>query len=153
MEIVEILLNVSFWAAATRIATPLIFGTLGGELAGIPVLGLPGNPVSASVTAAIFLRAAMQKMQGIPEDSGPAPTAILGVDLGKNGWRQDYMRARLTTDEDGGLVAMPFDRQDSSMQARMAAADCLIVRAPEAAPAKKGQRVEIVRLGFGTVLF
>ena len=45
MEIVEILLTVSFWAAATRIATPLIFGTLGElicERAGVLNLGIEG---------------------------------------------------------------------------------------------------------------
>ena len=146
-------MDLGFYKVAMRPGKPLIFGTLGGALAGIPVLGLPGNPVSAGVTAAIFLAAAMQKMLAIPEDSGPGPTAILGRDLEKNGWRQDYMRAALTYDNDGNPVATPFDAQDSSMQARLAKADCLVVRAPEAAAAKKGQRVEIIRLGFGSVVF
>ncbi len=117
----------------------------GGALAGIPV--------SAGVTAAIFLKAAMEKMLGIPENTGPAATAVLSSDLGKNGWRQDYMRARLSHDKDGNLVATPFEAQDSSMQARLAEAGCLIVRPPEAPPAKKGVRVEIIPLGVGTVLF
>lgn len=45
MDILEILLTVSFWAAATRIATPLIFGTLGElicERAGVLNLGIEG---------------------------------------------------------------------------------------------------------------
>jgi len=147
-------MDLSFYKVAMRPGKPLIFGTLrGGTLAGIAVLGLPGNPVSAGVTAAIFLRAAMEKMLGIPENTGPAATAVLSSDLGKNGWRQDYMRGRLSHDKDGNLMATPFEAQDSSMQARLAEAGCLIVRAPEAPPAKKGERVEIIPLAVGTVLF
>jgi len=142
-------MDLGFYKVAMRPGKPLIFGTL----AGIPVLGLPGNPVSAGVTAAIFLKAAMEKMLGIPENTGPAATAVLSSDLGKNGWRQDYMRARLSHDKDGNLVATPFEAQDSSMQARLAEAGCLIVRAPDAPPAKKGERVEIIPLAVGTVLF
>jgi len=147
-------MDLGFYKVAMRPGKPLIFGTLrGGALAGIPVLGLPGNPVSAGVTAAIFLKAAMEKMLGIPDNTGPAATAVLSSDLGKNGWRQDYMRARLSHDKDGNLVATPFEAQDSSMQARLAEAGCLIVRAPDAPPAKKGERVEIIPLAVGTVLF
>ncbi len=147
-------MDLDFYKVAMRPGKPLIFGTLrGGTLAGIAVLGLPGNPVSAGVTAAIFLRAAMEKMLGIPENTGPATTAVLSSDLGKNGWRQDYMRGRLSHDKDGNLMATPFEAQDSSMQARLAEAGCLIVRAPEAPPAKKGERVEIIPLAVGTVLF
>jgi molybdopterin molybdotransferase len=43
-------------------------------------------------------------------------------------------------------VATPFDRQDSSMIATLARADCLIVRAPNAPPARAGDPVTVVAL-------
>jgi len=142
-------MDLGFYRVAMRPGKPLIFGHLGG----VPVLGLPGNPVSAGVTSAIFLQAAMAVMLGL-ENGGNAPSAaLLGRDLGPNDFRQDYLRATLATDADGNLVATPFERQDSAMMERLAKADCLIVRAPEAPAAKKGDRVEIVMLGGGMVAF
>ena len=57
-----------------------------------------------------------------------------------------YLRATLARDAEGGLVATPFGKQDSSMLSRLARADCLIVRAPHAPAAAAGSRVEIVPL-------
>jgi molybdopterin molybdotransferase len=141
-------MDLEFYRVAMRPGKPLIFG----HLSGVAVLGLPGNPVSAGVTSAIFLQAAMAKMLGL-DDTVTAPTALLGRDLDVNDFRQDYLRATLANDADGNLVATPFERQDSGMMARLAQADCLIVRPPEAPAASKGERVDIIMLGGGTVAF
>jgi molybdopterin molybdotransferase len=142
-------MELGFFRVAMRPGKPLIFGRLGD----IPVLGLPGNPVSAGVTSVIFLRAAIAVMLGIPEDDAPAPTALLGRDLEANDRRQEYLRAKLTRDDDGNLVATPFEKQDSGMMARLAAADCLVVRPPLAPAAAAGDRVEILMLSDGGPLF
>ncbi|NQV84863.1 MAG: molybdopterin molybdotransferase MoeA [Rhodospirillales bacterium] len=140
-------MDLDFYKVAMRPGKPLIFGRLGD----VPVLGLPGNPVSAGVTSAIFLKAAMAVMLGM-EDQGSA-TALLGRDLEANDFRQDYLRATLSTDPDGNLVATPFERQDSSMMARLANADCLLIRPPDAPAISAGERVEIIPLGSGMVAF
>ncbi len=137
--------ELTFYKVAMRPGKPLIFGKLGG----VPVLGLPGNPVSAGVTSAIFLKPAMERMLGVERGAQVAETALLGCDLERNGKRQDYMRATLSLDATGALTATPFARQDSSMMARFADADCLIVRLPEAPAANAGERVEILRLDVG----
>ena len=142
-------MDLGFYKVAMRPGKPLIFGRLDG----MPVLGLPGNPVSAGVTSVIFLKPAMEKMLAIDDGDSPAPTAILGRALEKNDHRQDYLRAGLFLDGSGALVATPFEKQDSAMMARLARADCLVVRPPEAPAAKKGERVEIIPLGFGAMLF
>ncbi len=74
------------------------------------------------------------------------PGGSSGADLSANDARQDYLRARLSLDSQGRRRATPFSRQDSAMLATLAKADCLIVRAPLAAPAKAGETVEIVHL-------
>jgi len=142
-------LELNFYKVAMRPGKPLIFGHLGD----IPVLGLPGNPVSVGVTSALFLQATMDVMLGIERIGRALETARLGRDLPKNGPRQDYMRAQLITGEDGELTALPFDGQDSSMMARFAKADCLVIRAPHAEPASVGQRVEILRMRGGRAGF
>ena len=138
-------LELAFHRVAMRPGKPLIFGRLGS----LAVLGMPGNPVSAGVSTVIFLKPAMETMLGIEGDDGPPPTALLGRDLDGNDERQDYLRATLANDAEGNPVATPADRQDSSMMAVFADADCLVVRPPHAAPARAGERVEIVPLRPG----
>ena len=138
-------LNITFGRVAMRPGKPLIFG----EMQGVPMLGLPGNPVSAGVTAALFLKPAIDLMQGISLADKPQETARLGRAVGKNDRRQDYLRSKLEIDQDGDLIATPFDRQDSSMLATFTRADCLVVRAPHAEELKKDARVPIIRLDPG----
>ena len=135
-------LAVDFWKIAMRPGKPLIFGRLGP----IPLLGLPGNPVSAMVCAVLFLAPVIEKMLGVDRRPGANPTARLGRDLKANDRRQDYLRATLAHDKDGALVATPFEKQDSAMLARFVAADCLVVRPPGAPPAKQGEPAEIILL-------
>jgi molybdopterin molybdotransferase len=135
-------LDITFSRVAMRPGKPLIFGKING----IPMLGLPGNPVSAGVTAALFLRPAINKMLGTSATSHVTETAVLGRDLDENDKRQDYLRSTLTIGDDGALTATPFDRQDSSMLARFAEAECLVVRAPFAPAISKGERIEIIKL-------
>ena len=135
-----------FWKIAMRPGKPLMFGRLGAT----PVLGLPGNPVSGLVCALLFLRPALAALLGL-ETEDPRETAVLGGPLGANDERQDYLRARLESDPQGRLTALPFERQDSSMLATLAKADCLVVRPPHAPPAEAGESVEILRLGGGAL--
>jgi molybdopterin molybdotransferase len=135
-------LDLGFYRVAMRPGKPLIFG----RLADLPVLGLPGNPVSVGVTAVVFLKPAIEAMLGIRRPESPKPVAVLGCDLDANDQRQDYLRARLTRDHTGVLIATPFPKQDSSMLALFCAADCLVVRPPYAPLAHAGEMVEIVPL-------
>ena len=137
-----------FYKIAMRPGKPLIFGHIDGT----PMLGLPGNPVSTGVTSALFLRAAFAKMLGLV-DFRTKCAAVLGSDLPANGKREDYMRASLSTGPDGRAVATAFPRQDSAMLAAFTKADCLIIRDISAPPAKAGDLVRILPLGFGSLRF
>ena len=138
-------MTLDFWKIAMRPGKPLMFGRLGD----IPVLGLPGNPVSSLVCALLFLRPAIAVMLGRGAAAASLETAALGADLGENDERQDYLRARLELDLQGRRVATPFERQDSSMLATLARANCLIVRKPHAPPAKAGDPVQVLPLTGG----
>lgn len=141
-------MELGFYKIAMRPGKPLIFGRLGKTF----LLGLPGNPVSTGVTAAIFMRAAIEQLLGLT----PAPlyqAAKLGRDLPKNGRRLDFMRAELTPSSDGLPTATPYDRQDSSMMAFFADADCLVMREIDAPAAAAGDMVKIVPLRVSTSLF
>jgi molybdopterin molybdotransferase len=141
-------MELGFYKIAMRPGKPLIFGQLGQTF----LLGLPGNPVSTGVTAAIFMRAAIEQLLGLP----PVPlyqAAKLGRDLPKNGKRLDFMRAELTSNSEGLPTATPFERQDSSMMALFAEADCLVMRDIGAPAASAGDTVKIVPLRVSTSLF
>ena len=140
-------MELDFWQIAMRPGKPLMFGKIGET----PVIGLPGNPVSTMVCAMIFIKPAMQAMLGMDGSIERRSMAMLGSDLGANDERQDYLRAQLSYDDNGNAIATPFSRQDSSMMARLAEADCLVVRSPGAPALKAGHKVEIMPIGGGLV--
>jgi len=131
-----------FWKIAMRPGKPLIWGSLGS----MPVLGLPGNPVSALVCAVVFLLPALARMQGLAEDGPRSIQALAGADLPENDSRADHLRAMLTPGPDGAWVATPASRQDSSMLAVLASADALILRAPFAPALARGAAVQVIPL-------
>lgn len=135
-------LVVDFWQIAMRPGKPLLFGQLGA----VPVLGLPGNPVSAMVCAILFLLPALSRLSGLPAAPPPVTTAILGVPVKANDRRADHLRSIIASDSDGRLVVTPFPVQDSAMLRRLAQADALVLRAPNAPALPAGSEVPIIRL-------
>jgi len=134
-------LDLDFWQIAMRPGKPL----MSGRIHGVPMLGLPGNPVSAGVCAILFVRAAIRALLGLD----PAPHevgAVLEQPLDANDHRQDYLRARACQRNDGRLGVRPMPKQDSSMLALFAAASCLIKRPPHAPAATSGSMVTVLPL-------
>jgi molybdopterin molybdotransferase len=138
-------LEVDFWKIAMRPGKPLIFGHIGDT----PLLGLPGNPVSALVCGTLFLRPAITAMLGAEAEVNRPLDAVLAEGLPENDERQDYLRATLSRGPGGVLQATAFAKQDSSVFSGMAQADGLVVRAPHAPPAKAGDTVKVIPLGGG----
>jgi len=139
-------MTLGFWRIAMRPGKPLIHGTLGD----MRILGLPGNPVASIVCALVFLAPLLRALQGDPragEDRTEA--ALAGADLPANKGRRDYMRATLTKDAQGRLVATPQPLQDSSLLTELARSQALLVRETGAPPAKAGDPCRIWRLPAG----
>jgi molybdopterin molybdotransferase len=135
-------MTLDFWQIAMRPGKPLLFGQLGAT----PVLGLPGNPVSAMVCAILFLLPALSRLSGLPAAPPPVSTATLGASVNANDKRADHLRAAVSIDKAGRVVVMPFAVQDSAMLRRLAQADALILRAPYAPALPEGAEVGIIRL-------
>jgi molybdopterin molybdotransferase len=135
-------LQLDFWQIAMRPGKPLLFGRLGA----VPVLGLPGNPVSAMVCAILFLLPALSRLSGLPAAPPPTVQAIAGAQLRANDHRADHLRSTVSTDSQGRIVATPFTVQDSAMLRRLAHADALILRAPNAPALPEGSEVTVIRL-------
>ena len=137
-------LVVDFWQIAMRPGKPLLFGQLGA----VPVLGLPGNPVSAMVCAILFLLPALARLSGLPAAPPPTTTGILGVPVKQNDRRADHLRSVIETDAAGRLVVTPFAVQDSAMLRRLALADALVLRPPHAPALAAGAEVPLIRLDW-----
>jgi molybdopterin molybdotransferase len=132
--------SLDFWKIAMRPGKPLIFGRLGKT----PLMGLPGNPVSAMVCAVLFLRPALAALLGTRHMPTVIEARLAGA-LKPNGSRQDYVRTRIVRRE-GVVIAEPFALQDSSMQKIFAESDGLIVRKPGAPAAAPGEAVDVLLL-------
>jgi molybdopterin molybdotransferase len=135
-------LALEFWKVAMRPGKPLLFGRLGDT----PLLGLPGNPVSAMVCAVLFLVPAIERISGLPGRPPPVVDAVLAADVAANDLRMDHLRATLVEGEDGLPRVTPYARQDSAMFRLFANADALVVRAPHAPALAAGAHVPIIRL-------
>src|SRR2546421_514251 len=140
-------LAIDFWEIAMRPGKPLMVG----RYRGVPMVGLPGNPVSTLVCSLLFLKPALERLSGLPDNSDPPITARLGVALKQNDRRQDYLRARLQRAPDGALEVVPFEVQDSSMMRPLAASDCLVIRPPHAPALAAGSEVPIITFPGGAL--
>jgi molybdopterin molybdotransferase len=114
---------------------------LAGRLGEATVLGLPGNPVSAYVTALLFVRPLIAALGGAADLLPQTLRAQLGEPLPANDGRADYLRGMR---RDGRVYVAAS--QDSSMLLTLARADCLVRREPHAPPAAIGDSVDIITL-------
>jgi molybdopterin molybdotransferase len=111
--------ELDFWKIAMRPGKPVMAGKLGDAV----VLGLPGNPVSAFVTAFLLLKPLIAHLSG---SSSPLPARInakSGVPLPANGDRLDHIRGVLSAS-----VAIPIGINDSSMLTALSKSNILIIR-------------------------
>ena len=127
----------SFYKVLMRPGKPL----MAGQLKDIPIIGLPGNPVSAMVCGEIFLVPLIKKMLGLPALARLRNVAPIGHDLPKNGPREHYMRAKIIEG-----TAYTNDLQDSSLLSVLVAADALVVRPENDGPLPKGSNIEYISL-------
>ncbi len=134
-------MQLDFWQIAMRPGKPLMVGSLGDMI----VIGLPGNPVSSMVCSLLFLEPLLARLAGLPAPRREAEV-IVAKALGENDKRRDHLRARLSRDAQGRLVAEPFEKQDSSMMNVLAQAGCLVIREPFAQPLAVGETARAILL-------
>jgi molybdopterin molybdotransferase len=128
---------VDFWKVAMRPGKPLVAGKIGDAI----LLGLPGNPASAFVTATLFLLPLVRHLAGARDPLPPVRHAPLAAPLGAGGARREYLRAQLGP---GGLL--PFAAQDSGQTVPLAAADALLVREAGAPGRDTGEAADYIAI-------
>jgi molybdopterin molybdotransferase len=109
-----------FWRVALQPGKPTWFGRRGRTL----VFGLPGNPVSAVVTFALFVVPALAALQGRTDDRRLDAEAVLATAVARNPDREQAVRVRLERDN-GRLLATPTGPQGSHIVTSLLGADAL----------------------------
>jgi len=135
--------EIFFERVALRPGKPAVFARLPN---GTLFFGLPGNPVSVSVTFNLFARPALLAMQGASETELPRGTAVLAHDVMGTMERESYLPVQLNASDDGRLLALPLKWGGSSDFVGFARADALAVVAAGVNVVEKGTVVNIIRL-------
>ncbi len=136
--------KIEFWSVRMRPAKPLAFGVLSGhEDREIPMLGLPGNPVSALVAFDQFGRAAISKMLGKGARKRPTVRAILEDPIHNDDGRRVYARV-VVTKRDGTYYARSTGDQSSNLLTSLSRANGLAICPEDIARKDAGQTVDVV---------
>ena len=131
-----------FWQVRMKPGKPLAFG----QIQGVPLLGLPGNPVSAMVSFEQFARPAILKMLGKTRLRKPTVEAILEEDVKSSG-RRNFKRAVITR-RDGEYYASVTGPQGSGVLTSMVKANGLAIIPEGVRHMKAGERVTVQMLDW-----
>jgi len=134
--------HLDFWRVRMR---P---GIAFGAYRGVPILALPGNPVSALVTFEVFVRPALGRLGGEQEIKRMRIRVQVEEDIETDG-RESYLRARIRW-QDGHFLASLTGSQDSGVLSSLVAAHALIVVPEGITLVKSGEEIEAWLLGMPT---
>jgi molybdopterin molybdotransferase len=137
--------EVDFWTVRMRPGKPLAFGVFPWGNREVPHLGLPGNPVSSTVSFELFGRPAIFTMLGRSDWARRTVRAIADEDIANADGRRVYARAILA-ERDGRLHASLTGPQGSGILTSMAAANALAIVLEDVALVRAGDEVECLLL-------
>ena len=135
--------EISFWRVRMKPGKPLAFGRIGG----VPLLGLPGNPVSAMVSFELFARPAILKMLGKTELDKPTVEAILEDGIERKDNRRHFLRVSVERRE-GKYYARLTGEQGSGILSSMVKAQGLAIIPEDWGRVEPGQRVRVMMLDW-----
>jgi len=115
--------SVDFWKVAMQPGKPFAFGSIHG----VPLFGLPGNPVSTFVSFEQFVRPALLHMMGALKLLRTRVNGTIGEDVDTNEAKTVFLRVLLAHDTDGSFVAVQSGGQGSAMHSSLAKADAFAV--------------------------
>src|SRR2546425_3352253 len=114
--------EINFWRINMRPGKPVAFGHIGS----VPLLGLPGNPVSAAVTFELFARPVIRKMLGHTRLLRPQIDVVVEDGVSDRAMRRHYVRAQVQW-RDGRFVARTTGNQGSHITTSLLNANALVI--------------------------
>jgi molybdopterin molybdotransferase len=133
---------IDFWKVKIKPGKPLAVGRAGA----VQVLGLPGNPASASLTFLLFGVPLLRALQGDASPLPPRLPAVLRTTRAREPGREEFVRARLEVLHRGELAVRPLPNQSSGAVTSFAEADALAVLPAERGTIEEGSLVDVIRL-------
>jgi molybdopterin molybdotransferase len=119
---IERLGRLDFWRLAIKPGRPVALG----QIRGVPLIGLPGNPVAAALTFAVLARPLILRLAG----ADAAPPLLLPVKAGfsyrKKAGRREYLRASLAR-ENGAAVARRYPKDGAGILSSIVESDGFVV--------------------------
>lgn len=135
--------EMAFWRVRMKPGKPLAFG----HIRGVPLLGLPGNPVSAMIAFELFARPAILKMLGRTQLDKPTVEAILLDEIKRKDDRRHYLRVSLE-DKEGVYHARLTGDQGSGILLSMVLAQGLAIIPEDVDHLPAGSRVRVMMLDW-----
>jgi molybdopterin molybdotransferase len=138
-----------FWSLNAKPGRPLAFGVIAnpsmGANRGVPLLGLPGNPVAAMISTELFARPVLLKMQGFAEWTRPTVRARLAQPIVRKDGRRHYLRVCLHETASGYDAVLTGD-QGSGILNSLVQADGLAVIPEDVDHLHAGAEVNVILL-------
>ena len=136
--------DINLWSVNMRPAKPLAFGIIDIEGKKIPLLGVPGNPVSAMIAFEKFGRYAIDKMKGKEVRNRPIIKAILDSDIINHDGRRLYARVKVFVDKNSKkTIAVPITNQSSGVLTSMHEANGFGICPSDVDIIKTGEKVDV----------
>jgi len=130
-----------FWSLNMKPGRPMAFGVIGG----VPLLGLPGNPVAAMISTRLFARPTLRKMEGFTAWLEPTVRAHLTQPIERKDGRRHYLRVILQ-ETDAGYEATLTGDQGSGILNSLVQADGLAIIPEDARHLPAGSEIKVIVL-------
>lgn len=131
--------EILFWRVFIKPGKPLTYGKING----IPMFGLPGNPVSSMVTFDMFVRPSIYRMMGLATESNTSVSGVITQNIRHNPCIREFVRA-VTVWENGVYSSTPTGKQGSGRLSTMLNANSYIVIPEGIADLAEGDCVNII---------
>jgi molybdopterin molybdotransferase len=135
--------EINFWRINMRPGKPVAFGHIGST----PLLGLPGNPVSAAVTFELFGRPVLRKMLGHTRLLRPQIEVVVEDGVSDKAMRRHYVRAHVEL-RDGRFIARTTGNQGSNIMTSLVNANALVIVPEGGVEIKAGETAKALMLDW-----
>ncbi len=138
--------NIDFWRINMRPGKPVAFGSVGN----VPLLGLPGNPVSSAVTFELFGYPILRKMQGHTRLFKPQVNVVVEDDIQDRVMRRHYVRAHVEWHDDH-FAAHTTGNQGSNITTSLLQANAFLIVPEGGVTVKAGDTIKAMMLDWPEV--
>ena len=112
----------------------------------VPIVTLPGNPVSSFISFELYVRPLVRRLMGRTDITRPTEPAMLLEAIDSPSGKQQYVRAVLEVEDGGRRTVRPIGGQGSHVVGALAMAQALIVVPPDISRVEAGETVDVLDL-------